>query len=299
MSGLRAVLAVLALVALAAAGHASGTDAGVSLTETGPQPAEVSINWGDTVTFTNNDSVEHTVAIPGADYTSPAIPPGGAVGFRFLGRAGTYRFIQQGKRSFSGQVRVGLEGSVTLRPSSQVVPFGKSLVLSGRSTFPGTPVAISTRDAGAVGAFKPLLEVIAGDDGLYSARIRPKVGGRYQARVAAGRIASDTVAIEVRPRITMAIPRRTAPAGTAIVVTGRITPAGAANRAELMAYDPDRKRWISIQERPVPKTGRVEFRPKVEEGSTRLRITVAGASAKPGFADAVSRVVRVVGTKSK
>jgi hypothetical protein len=66
-----------------------------------------------------------------------------------------------------------------------------------------------------------------------------------------------------------------------------------------MAYDPDRKRWISIQERPVPKTGRVEFRPKVEEGSTRLRITVAGASAKPGFADAVSRVVRVVGTKSK
>lgn len=290
-------LVAFALVVLGAAGNAVGASVGVTLTAEGPQPETVDINWGDTVTYSNGDTAEHVIAIPRAEYTSPAIPPGGTLDYAFTGRSGTYRFVQRGKQNHAGEVQVGREGTVTIKVSAEVVPFGKTLVLSGRSTFPGRPVALSVRESGTGGGLKPVLEVMAAADGSYSARVRPQRGGRYQARVAAGQIASDTLSVAVRPRVTMNVSRRTVPAGTTVEVTGRIRPSLAADEATFTYYDTDRKRWVPLQERRVLKNGTVTFRPKVGEGSTRVRIEVRRGSIEPGFATAESRFVRVLGTK--
>jgi hypothetical protein len=51
-----------------------------------------------------------------------------------------------------------------------------------------------------------------------------------------------------------------------------------------------------MQTRPIPQSGRVRFRPKLEEGVTRVRIQVR--RTEPGYAAAESRIVRVVGTKN-
>ncbi len=208
MRKLRAATALLALVLFGASGYALADDAGVALTAKGPQPATVTINWGETVTYTNTDSVEHTIAIPRVEYTSPAIPPGGTLDYAFEARSGTFRFVQQGKPNFSGQVRVTAVGSVTLKANPLVVPFGSAVVLSGRSTFPGTPVVITAREPS--GGFRTVAELVAGSNGSYATTIRPKQGARHQARVAAGQIASPFVSFAVRPRILLSVSPRTA-----------------------------------------------------------------------------------------
>lgn len=294
MRNLRAAVALLALAALGVAGYALADNAGVALTATGPDPASVTVNWGETVTYTNNDAAEHVIAIPRVEYTSPAIPPGGVLEYTFAGRSGTFRFVQQGKRNFSGQVHVTIVGSVTLAAKPAVVPFGKFVVLSGRSTFPGSPVVVSVREAAG---FRAVLELEAASNGSYSARIRPKQGGRYQARVAAGQIASALASFVVRPRISMSVSPRTVTVGKPIVVTGKILPASAASEAKLTAYQSDRKRWASVQTRRVQKNGKVVFRAKLEERSVRLRIEVSRGAANTGFSGAESRFVRVLAPK--
>lgn len=295
----RSVAAALGLLALGAAGYALGAGVGVTLSASGPQPQTVTINWGDTVTYSNADSIEHGVTIPRAEVASPAIPPGGTFEHVFEGRGGNYNFVQLGPRNRAGQVIVRVDGTVSLRAGTEVVPFGKSLTLAGSSSFAGKPVLVRGRDAGAGGEWKTVLQTTAGADGSFSGRIRPKVGARYQARVAADQVVSKIVDVAVRPRITISVSRRTVPAGTPVLVTGKVSPATAADRADLAGYDSRRKQWAVLMSRPVGATGKVSFRFAIEEGSTRLRISVRRGSTQAGYTPADSRFVRVVGTKKK
>lgn len=296
MNRLLGSAALVALLTLGAVGDAVGlASVGVTLTSSGPNPTEVSVNWGDTVTYSNSDSIDHVVRIPRVDFTSPTIPPGGTFAYAFTGRSGTYPFVQQGGRNYSGRVRVSADGSVTIKAGTEIVPYGASVTFSGRSTFPDSPVLVLGRDAGAGGALKPVLELNAGRDGSYTGRVKPLRGGRYQARVAAGQIASDTVSILVRPRVKARVPRRTGVEGTRITVIATVTPSQSADRVELAAYDPRRKRWIINDARQVPRSGRVVLRHELEAGPQRIRVLVRRTNS--GFAGADSGIIRVVGTK--
>lgn len=294
----RIVVSIVALV-FGAAGYALAAGFSVTLSATGPQPPTVEVNWGDTVTFANGDSTEHVVSIPREEFASPSIPPGGALEYVFDGRAGNYNVIQLGKRNFSGRIAVKVSGSLTLKSGLEVVPFGKTLTLSGQSAYPGSPVLVRGRDAGSTGEWKTVLEVTAGADGSYSGRIRPIIGARYQARAAADQIASKIVDVAVRPTVSIGLSRRTAPAGSTILVQGRVLPGRAVERADLTGYDTRRKRWVPLASRSVGASGKVSFKLKVEEGSTRLRISIRRGSVQSGYTTAESRIVRVLGTTKK
>jgi plastocyanin len=299
MRRLRVPAAVLGLVALGTAGYALAASTSISLTADGPQPETVTVNWGDTVVYSNSDSVEHAIRIPRAEVTTPSIPPGGTFEQKYEGRGGNYNFVQVGRRNHSGQVVVKVEGDVTLKASAVVVPYGKSVTLSGTSAYPGHPVVVRGRNAGAGGDWKNVLEVVAAENGTFSGRLRPKVGARYQARAAADQLASKMVDVAVKPRVTIAVSRRTAPAGSTLTVTGRILPGGAVDRADLVGYDQRRKRWVTVSTRAVAKNGKVVFRVKVEEGANRLKISFRRSSTSAGYTPAESRFVRVLGTKQK
>src|SRR5262249_26927426 len=58
---LRRVLIVVGLLGALAAGVASAATLTVTLGSTGPQPKTTTVGWGDTVTFTNADSVAHVI----------------------------------------------------------------------------------------------------------------------------------------------------------------------------------------------------------------------------------------------
>jgi hypothetical protein len=297
MKRLRVPAAVLGLVALGTAGYALGAGASISLTADGPQPVTVTVNWGDTVVYSNSDSVEHAVRIPRLEVTTPSIPPGGTFEQKYEGRGGNYNFVQVGRRNHAGQVVVKVEGDVTLKASVGTVPYGKSVTLSGTSPYPGHPVIVRGRDAGAGGDWKNVLELVASEDGSYAGRLRPKVGARYQARAAADQIVSKMVDVAVKPKVTIAVSRRVAPAGAMLTVTGRILPGGAVDRADLVGYDQRRKRWVTLTTRDVAKSGKVVFRVQVEEGANRLKISFRRGSTSAGYTPAESRFVRVLGTK--
>jgi plastocyanin len=298
MKKLRLVIGTLVLGVCGVAGYALAAGVGVTLSSTGPQPPTVTVNWGDTVTFSNGDTTEHGVTIPRDEVASPAIPPGGAFEHVFEKRGGNYNFAQLGRRNFSGRVVVQVQGSLTLKVAPTTVVFGKTATFSGKSPYPGKPVIIRGREAGATAEFKTFAEVVAGDDGAFTARIRPVVGARFQARVAADQIASTLVGIDVRPRIGIGLSRRVAPVGTRIVVTGKVAPAGAVLRADLSAFDNERKRWAMLATRAV-KRGKVAFTIRAPEGRTRFRISARRGSIAAGYTPVDSPIVRVTGTKPK
>ena len=91
-----------------------------------------------------------------------------------------------------GTIVVELKGSVTLKASATTVPWGKSLRLSGKSTFPGTPVNIVERVPGSGTAWAKI-----GDDRGGGRRL---VRASSSSRSAARSIARRSPPTRSRPR---------------------------------------------------------------------------------------------------
>jgi hypothetical protein len=290
-------MAVLACGALFAAGLALAGAATVSLTATGPKPGTVTIDWGDTVVFTNVDTVERAVTSQRGAFSSGPISPGASFEHRFDGRPGRYGFVQSGSRpNTSGVVELAPSGTVSLaiRPGTAV--YGAAVTVSGRSSYPGTPVVIQVRQAGSGSDWKDLVSLVASDTGTYSAGIKAVAGGRLRARVAAGAITSDLARLDVKPRLSVSARPQRARAGARVVVTGLVVPAGAASSADLEVYQSDRKAWVRVSSRRVAASGKVAFSLRVARGRTPVRMVLRRGSLGAGFVPATSRPLVVVGT---
>ena len=297
MGLLRVLLGVLVLGALLTSGYALAASATVSLTAEGPRPEMVTVDWGDTVVFSNVDTVERTVTSERAQMNSGAIPPGGTFEFQFTGRTGSYRFTQLGTRPTSfGFVVLTAKGKVTLTTGRQLVPYGSTISLAGRSSYPGTPVQVQFRPAGATGDWAPVLDVTAGGNGTYSGRTRPTAGGRLRALVAAGQVSSDLVDITILPRLQIRVSRNRVKESRRIVVTGRVTPASAADSVDLEERSQGQSRWQRKATKAVSKRGTVTFVVKVSSGRNLLRLVLARGALNAGFAPVTSRPALVVGT---
>ncbi len=291
----RRSLAVLVFSALFACGFALAADVSVSLTAQGPQPATVTAEWGDTVTFSNADSIDHGVNSPRAGIDNVAVPAGGTYVYHVEGRAGRYNYTQTGpKPNFSGVLEVTATGKVTLKLSKNVGVFGSTVTLSGRTTYGGTPVQIELRSAGASSDWTELAVPVAAADGTYQAQIRLAAGGRIRARVAAGQISSPILDLAVAPRLVTTVRPRRAKKGARVVVTGKIVPAGAASSADLEEFDAERKTWTHKATRAVPKTGVVKFSLRAAPGRMQLRISLKRSGTEAGFIPVTSRTLFVV-----
>ncbi len=292
----RGVLLVLVFGVLFAGGYALAAGAPVSLTPQGPQPATVTIDWGDTVTFSNQDSIERGINSPRAEIVNVPIPPGASYEHRFDGRAGRYSYVQTGSRpNFAGVVMLTATGKVTLKASKALVPYGASITLSGKSTYVGTPVAVQFRASGSSADWTTLFSPNAAADGSYAGKTRLTVGGRMRALVAAGQISSTFVDAAVVPRVQAGASRRRAPKGTKIVVTGRVVPASAVSSVDLEERRGNRG-WLRKATKSVPKSGTVKFVVAVADGQNVFRLSLKRGALDPGFAPTVSRALLVVGT---
>jgi hypothetical protein len=297
MGPLRVLLGALVCGALFTGGYALAARTGVSLTSAGPQPATVTVDWGDTVAFSNVDTVERTVTSDRAQMSSGAIAPGGTFEFQFTGRAGSYRYNQLGTRPTTfGIVVLTAKGTVTLRASRELVPYGSSITLAGRSSYPGAPVEVQFNPAGAVGEWTAIATETAAGNGAYSGRARMTEGGRLRAVVAAGQIRSDILDVRVLPRLKVRVSRTRVPKSTRIVVTGRVTPAAAGDSVDLEERRAGESRWERTRTKNLSKRGLVTFVVRASEGRTFLRLSLARGGINAGFAPVTSRPTLVVGT---
>ncbi len=295
MSKTRVALAVLGLAAIGGAGAALAAVTSVTLTSAGPRPQAVTINWSDSVVFSNGDGQQQRVNIPRLTVTSPPIPPGGTWTQVFSDRGGNYPFHQVADRSFPGTVFVKVEGEVTLAAKPQSLLYGNSVALRGKSPYPGLDVTIEQRPTGA-SVWAEATRTPAAEDGAFSTSLAPTIGTRYRATAAAGQLRSGPLSIDVRPRLALRATPRRAATGRRVVLRARVNPAAAARLLDLERYDVRRRRWIREATRGVPASGIVLFRRAIPSGSTRFRVSLRRADLRPGYDQNVSAAVVVRGT---
>jgi plastocyanin len=290
--GLAAKLAgAFGLAALFAGGIALAAATTVSIGQNGPSPATVTIQWGDTVTFKNDDDTPHGITIPRVAQASPIIPAGGTWARVFDGRAGSYYFRQTEGRGHLGSVIVELKGAVTMKATPSTVPYGRRVTFAGTAPV-GNSVKLEQLVAAEAGQWVEVLTVAAGADGKWTTSLVPRLGARFRATAAAGQLRSQAVSIRVQPTISL-VPPRGAKAGKTVTVRGKIAPAGAVTTADLERYDGARRRWVREDRRKVTKTGSVSFRWKPVKGRSSLRVQVQRYALKQGFESTASRPVSV------
>jgi plastocyanin len=288
----RAVVpAAFALALLGAAGFGAAAEFAVQLTATGPQPATMTANLGDTVIFTNADGTAHVIQSSRLGLKSPSIAPGTAFAY-VLTRSGRSRYQQQGPKNHSGDIMVTRTGSVTLSGPTSLV-YGQSVTLRGQTSLPAFPVVIQRKRTGDRG-WLDFAAITPAPDGSYSVPLKPSIGATYRARVLDGELGSVNVTVYVRPRLTILVSQRRARPGSSIPATAWVSPANAVRSVELSRYDVAWRRIASMPLRPGKNS--VRFVWKVRSGVNRIRASLTPRNLVSGYKPTVSAQVIVRGT---
>ena len=196
--------AALALVLAAPAATATTT---VQIKSSGFAPAKVTINQGDSVTWTNTDTVNHQVVANLGSFASPILKPGKSWTHTFS-HGGTFHYHDSLHPTLKGTVTVrGAPDQVTLATSVPVVKFGGTVTLTGTVsnkkagetvTIVQLPYGQTTKQVVAT------LQTTAG--GAFSFNVTPQLSTTYQAQ---WKTLESSVIVQVQPLIKLPFVSRT------------------------------------------------------------------------------------------
>ena len=191
-------VAGLALVLVAPASTATTT---VQIKNTGFVPASVTINQGDSVTWTNTDTKDHQVVANGGSFASPILKSGQSYTHAFRG-GGTFRYHDGLHPALKGTVTVrGAPPQVSLAVSAPVVKFGTEVTLSGMvsSKRAGETVTITALPFGqTTKQVVATLQTTA--NGAFSFGVTPQLNTSYQAQ---WKGSESSVVVQVQPMIKL------------------------------------------------------------------------------------------------
>ena len=259
------ILAVLAVVLAAGSAAADGPTRTVTMPGKLYDPARLSVLVGTTVTWKNDDSVNHTVT--GDDegsFSSGYVPPGGSF---------TYTFVKQGRYAFHCTIHKFMRGEVdvfglVLSGPEGPVAAGRRVVFAGLAPLGTESVTLRGGDADRT--------VRARADGSFAVGVTVTVPGTYVA--VAGELRSPALRVHVRPAV------RVVSAAGELRVTA--DPARPGATAVLQSYDLERFAWRSLARTRLDAASRARF--PLAGLSGRARVLVVGTK---GWADGVSRPV--------
>jgi plastocyanin len=298
LPGWRRLVAVAAVVgALAFAGYGLSGGFTVSLGPTGPSPQTVTVNWGDTLSFVNTDTIAHGITASRAELNTPTISPGATFTTVLTGRTSTYAYRQTGGgRNKPGAVVSRVVGSVSLKASKRRVLYGQSITLRGTASF--APVTVQRRAEGEHG-WRTLASVQPGANGAWTTTVKPTLAAKYRATVAGGQIVSNVDDVRVTPMLTITSPATRTKAGHAVTISSRLTPGAAASRVTLLACNRSRGAWNRVASRRPVASGAVRFTWTAEAGRNYLRATVIRANVMSGYLPPTSRTIQIVAVAPK
>jgi plastocyanin len=186
------------LAALTAGSAAVAKTTGVQITSAGFNPATVSVESGDTVSWTNGDTVRHDVVVSGTGCR--LLLAAGQSGSCTFPTAGTFAYNDP-QSGNSGTVSVAQNSrSVTLAASRSLNIFGDAVTLSGTvsSKAAGEQVTVVSRPTG-LPVTQTTVQTTAG--GVWSLAVQPRVRTSYQALYEGA--SSSSLTVSIRPRITL------------------------------------------------------------------------------------------------
>jgi plastocyanin len=239
-------------------------------------PTNVTINDGDTVKWTNHDSVNRQLVADSGAFASPILKPGQAYSFTF-NTPGTYGYHDALKPAVRGKITVkGPPPSLTLGATAPI------LVSGGQTTLTGTvsngkasePVVITTRPYGS--ASPQVATVMSGTGGGFSITVQPDILTSYTATWKTA--TTQAVSIQVRPKLTL------------MPYDGRfwakvVAPATYAGHSILLQRHSEFGQWITVAQYKLGQlSGKIFSMPKTK-GTFTYRVYLSVNQAGPGYLD--------------
>ena len=299
MRTLALLLASLSMLALA--GAAGSKTVAVSITKAGYVPSALTIAQGDTVQFTNADSVAHQVtfkATTGVTCTpATVVLQPTATGTCTFQNAGAYSYSDPNVKghTYRGTVTVtGIPETVALKAAASIVTYRASVALSGQHSpaKAGDSIDVLAQQCGAATATK-LTSVLTTATGTFASTAQPLMNTAYTAKTKT--VTSAATTVRVRPLLRLARP---AAHRFALRITAAQSFAGA--YASFQRYDGVLHRWVAVKvvalragaTAPAPNvTTSASFRSTVKTG-LRVRVTLAQRQAGNCYAAGLSNTIR-------
>ena len=271
MRRLLVVLAVLCVSATAPAPAAAATVT-VRIVADGFRPASVTIAAGDSVTWRNDDRVNHQVVADNGAFASPILRRGQSFTFTFRA-AGTYRYRDALEPRERGTIRVtGPPPSVSLGATVPILVHGSESHLQGTvsNQRAGEQVAIFAQPYGQA-SYAQVTVVTTVGGGIFDFIVKPTVLTNYQVRWRSA--TSQPVTVQVRPKITLLPGRR----GWFLT---RVTAAKSfAGRWVYLQRRTQFGQWVSITRYTLGRYSGKLFRIPRTGGTYRIFMTVNQAGA--------------------
>lgn len=279
------VIALTAVAALATASPAAADTVTVIIRDTGFQPANVTVDFGDVVTWVNEGRENHQVEATDGSFSSPVLRYKSEYSTRMVS-PGAHPYFDPLKPSLRGSITVRLPGpppsGISLYTSSPRVVAGRTVTLSGSISAEFGPVAnqevqILHRPFGT-SAYTVLRTVRTDANGEWETTARPTIQTLYQARWDQNDANSEPSRVHVRPRLSIAynrfVDRFTGrvfglkPRAGRWIYLQRLTPTG---------------RWVNVRRVTVGLANRATFKAKLPVGAFRYRLFMTVNQAGPGY----------------
>jgi plastocyanin len=241
------LLAGIAVLALTV-GSAAAKTVTVTITKNGYVPNSAAIAQGDTVQFTNSDTVVHQVTFKtttGVTCTpNPLVVQPGASGTCTFQSGGTYTYSDPNSKgnTFRGTITVTAPpASLSLTVNPLLVAYGGSPVVSGvlSTQLVGDSIDVLAQQCGTTTATK-LITVQTTAGGVYTTTVKPLMNTAYTAKDKALTTTSTSVRVKPILRLTRVGLHR---------FTLRVT-AGSSfggKYASFQRYNGTLRRWVAVK----------------------------------------------------
>jgi plastocyanin len=295
------LLTTIALSSLVLVGAVAAKTVTVSITKNGYVPSTHTIAVGDTVQFTNGDTVAHQVTFKTTTGVrcspSPLVLQPAQAGSCTFAAPGSFTYSDPNVRGNTYRGSITVTGTapaagLTLAARPAIVVYGNKTTLSGTlsSQRAGENVDVWATACGKTAAKVATVQTTTG--GAYVAGVKPLLNTAYTVRVK--NTTSPAVTVRVRPRVRLAkvAPKR---------YTARVfaTRSFAGKSASFQRYNGTLRRWVTVKRvlLRASSTGvaptvitTAAFRSTLPAG-TRLRVTLpqllVGSCHAPGLSNVV------------
>jgi plastocyanin len=264
----------------------------VDITSNGFSPNKVTIAFGDAVTWTNKDTVQHQVVADQAKFTSsPILLAGQTYSFTFT-KSGVFTYHDGANVKHKGTVIV--KDGVSLTATPPTITYGASTTLGGNVStgLAGETVTVSAQECGKTG-FTKMATLTTVANGAWTYVVKPTLNTIYQAGWKNAKSAQLTV--KVGPGVVLKRIRR-----GRFSATVKATESFVGKYVVLQRFVRTRRAWKSVKH-VVLKTVKpgtaptmissAGFRARVAR-KTRLRLLLTQAQAGTCYGPARSRTVR-------
>ena len=288
------IIVVATLGALAVAPSAVAANLNVAITKVGFVPGSLTIQQGDSVTWTNSDTANHQVASKDAGFASGILKPTDTYSYTFT-KAGKFTVTDPLARNSKMMVTVAAVagGTVSLQVAPGVVTFGGRVTLSGTLSTQrsGEQLTVEAQACGE-SSFTRLTSVTTTTGGAFSVAVQPLKNTTYQVRYK--NQTSSPVSARVRPRLTLGkiAPQR-------FTVTVRASDSLAGKVVSVQRWNAATLRWVAVRSAILRANSSgvaptvvssVTFTLKVK-ARTKLRVVIGAAQAGSCYAPSSSNAV--------